>query len=528
MEKYCGAVANKKNPNILTRAEVETLAVQNLQLKKSEIRKLSKQQLCKLLNIPLYPPIPSPSSINCVDRSDKTLKKHQKKVVEFMNKNHGLLVFHKVGSGKTLTAITVSQCYLDSHPQGHVVVITPAGLVNNFKDEMENSYVQLNHTDRYSYYSYQGFMTKSKKDLAVDCTNALLIIDEAHNLRTMNRTNSKGKEFGVMNKYITNCAKKADKVLLLTGTPLYNTTKDLVALYNMISPDQELVKPKSFDIQDMKCKISYRGATQQHFPKRKDIDVFLTMSPQYEAKYDLCIASIKNPSMKHKLIMDLYGDGDFEAFYNVIRRAVNNLEDKDSEKIRWIVDKIKTTPPDEKIIVFSHFLNAGIRVVMKELPKSIPYGVIEGSIPMKDRKALVEEFKKNQLRVLFISKAGGEGLDLKGVRHVIIMEPAWNQATEEQVIGRAIRYKSHEHLDPKDRIVNVYHLYHIRPSDSDKVEKLKKWFAKIRKGETDELPINPYQESFDIFMRYVIGYKQIGIDNFIQQLEDLSIEKNDC
>ena len=130
--------------------------------------------------------------------------------------------------------------------------------------------------------------------------------------------------------------------------------------------------------------------------------------------------------------------------------------------------------------------------------------------------------------MLFISKAGGEGLDLKGVRHVIIMEPAWNQATEEQVIGRAIRYKSHEHLDAKDRVVNVYHLYHIRPSDSEKMKELKKWFAKMRKGEPDILPIGPYTESFDIFMRYIIGYKQIGIDQFIQKLDELSIEKNTC
>ena len=55
-------------------------------------------------------------------------------------------------------------------------------------------------------------------------------------------------------------------------------------------------------------------------------------------------SSVKNPSTKHAIIMDLYGDGDFEAFYNVIRRAVNNLEDKDSKKIQWVVDKIKTTP----------------------------------------------------------------------------------------------------------------------------------------------------------------------------------------
>ena len=66
-----------------------------------------------------------------------------------------------------------------------------------------------------------------------------------------------------------------------------------------------------------------------------------------------------------------------------------------------------------------------------------------------------------------ITKAGGEGLDLKEVRNVILFEKGWNVAGEEQVIGRAVRLKSHIGLDDeKDKLVTVYHLVVVKPTGS--------------------------------------------------------------
>jgi superfamily II DNA or RNA helicase len=471
---------------------------------------------------------PDHFSGGCLDRSHKTLKDHQKKVVKHLDDHHGLIVYHKVGSGKTLTAITVSQCYLDKYPNHHVIVITPAGLINNFKDEMTRSYMNINHPEKYSFYSFQSFMKRSKKTRGgISCANSLLIVDEAHNIRKMHTIN-KGKEMGVMNKFITRCAKSAHKVLLLTGTPLYNSPNDIVGLYNMINDHKEIIKPGEFKLDMMKCMVSYRGASQQFFPKRVDIDEFIPMNPSYEKKYDECILNVE---LAHKdpFFVDLYGEHDYKAFYNVIRRAVNNLEDKQSAKVQWIVNKLKSTPKKDKTVVFSHFKNAGIYIVMNSLPSSISYANIDGDVPAKVRKEIVERFNRDEIQVLFISKAGGEGLDLKGVRNIIIMEPAWNQATEEQVIGRGIRYMSHEHLPKSDQVVNVHHLYHIRQTDKEALDELKKWFKKLEKGEKDnEAPVDPYSQSFDIYMKYLLGKKQFYINNYEKRLQQLSIEKNEC
>ena len=59
--------------------------------------------------------------------------------------------------------------------------------------------------------------------------------------------------------------------------------------------------------------------------------------------------------------------------------------------------------------------------------------------------------------VILLSSSGAEGLDLKNTRQIHIMEPHWNNAKINQVIGRGIRYKSHEKLNKKDRNVSVYY-----------------------------------------------------------------------
>ena len=55
-----------------------------------------------------------------------------------------------------------------------------------------------------------------------------------------------------------------------------------------------------------------------------------------------------------------------------------------------------------------------------------------------------------------ITSAGAEGLSLKNVRAVHIMEPYWNDVRLKQVKGRAIRIGSHLDLPKKDQNVSIY------------------------------------------------------------------------
>ena len=55
-----------------------------------------------------------------------------------------------------------------------------------------------------------------------------------------------------------------------------------------------------------------------------------------------------------------------------------------------------------------------------------------------------------------ITQSGSEGISLKNVRQVHILEPYWNDIRIKQVIGRAIRAKSHLSLPPEERNVDVF------------------------------------------------------------------------
>lgn len=76
-----------------------------------------------------------------------------------------------------------------------------------------------------------------------------------------------------------------------------------------------------------------------------------------------------------------------------------------------------------------------------------------------DLSAEIKDFvKKNkpEFRVLFITQSGAEGINLKEVRSVHVVEPYWNEIRIQQVIGRAARVDSHSKLPVKDRNVTVY------------------------------------------------------------------------
>lgn len=58
--------------------------------------------------------------------------------------------------------------------------------------------------------------------------------------------------------------------------------------------------------------------------------------------------------------------------------------------------------------------------------------------------------------VLFVSKAGAEGISTSNVREVHVLEPFWHANRIEQVVGRARRAHSHDGLPSNERNVDVY------------------------------------------------------------------------
>jgi len=60
------------------------------------------------------------------------------------------------------------------------------------------------------------------------------------------------------------------------------------------------------------------------------------------------------------------------------------------------------------------------------------------------------------VKVVLISKAGSEGIDLKFIRQVHILDPWYNMNRPEQIIGRAVRNFSHKDLPFEKRNVEIF------------------------------------------------------------------------
>ena len=60
------------------------------------------------------------------------------------------------------------------------------------------------------------------------------------------------------------------------------------------------------------------------------------------------------------------------------------------------------------------------------------------------------------IKIFMITASGAEGISLKNVRFVHIMEPYWHPTRIKQVIGRARRICSHQDLPEEHRTVDVF------------------------------------------------------------------------
>ena len=169
-------------------------------------------------------------------------QEHQKKfILQFIYSNlKGAIIYHGVGTGKTLTAVISSYYYLKMYPKNKVIVISPSALLFNFVAGLVQYGLDKND-NRYSYYTYEKYARNPK--IAKD---ALLIVDEAHNFRTEIKTNEiKDPDSGniIESVAVTNKrgyqlmkygSNQCHKIILLTGTAFVNKLYDIENLLSMI------------------------------------------------------------------------------------------------------------------------------------------------------------------------------------------------------------------------------------------------------------------------------------------------------
>ena len=445
---------------------------------------------------------------------------HQEDLKRKLQGKHGLVLNWTVGSGKTIGAIAATE--------GNAQVVVPASLRENFKKELK-TYKPKGHFDISSYESFT-----SKKPSVKGKT---LIFDEAHRIRTSKSNRSQTAQA------LTN---EANKVLLLTGTPITNAPHEISPLINVAAGKKILpTSEKEFNNryvqhqywnpgilrhlgfrpvdeyhiknrQEFKSKVSpyvdtYRPTNDPHAPIVRHATVDVEMSPTQAGIYSTLEKQLPTRLRKQiaeQLPMEQKDLGRLNSFLSASRQISNTSEKFYKEDAKKYSPKLLNAAKlvrDNKgqHLIYSNYLEAGVHPMSELLTAAkVPHATFTGELKDKERKKIVNDYNKGKIRALIISSSGGEGLDLAKTQHVHLLEPAWNQGKLDQVVGRAIRYGSHSKLKPKDRTVTIYRYTSLLP------KQIHGMFLKTEKRPT----------SVDQYLKVLSDKKQKLNQEFLNQL----------
>jgi SNF2 family DNA or RNA helicase len=303
-----------------------------------------------------------------------------------------------------------------------------------------------------------------------------VILDEGHEIR-----NQKSKT------HIACRALVARVRWILSGTPVFNSMKDFVALCAFIGMSKLEVQCSYRDIQEKYVLRRTKSDVAQHNKRLElppcDFDnVELEMYPEEKTLYD-DVFRRGQEVITHALAAENRGAHQMMVLEALLRvRQVSTWpqlyldgialkEDTDPEpwtgrsrKMETLIDLV-TSHRNEKSLIFAQFMGEMDRIQELLTERGIPVLRIDGSVLKDQREERIAAFKKAKTGAVFLIqiKAGGVGLNLQDATRVYITTPAWNPATELQAIGRA-------HRTGQTRKVVVRKLYYVGTETLPSVE----------------------------------------------------------
>ncbi len=116
-------------------------------------------------------------------------------------------------------------------------------------------------------------------------------------------------------------------------------------------------------------------------------------------------------------------------------------------------------------------------------------------------------------KVFGITKAGVEGISLKFVRGVHIMEPHWNEVQTDQAKGRAVRICSHAELPPEDRTVSIFtYVMEFTKEDIDEKRVIEAIKMKDKEKTTDQHILMLAKKKSELTGAFLKIMKEAAID----------------
>jgi SNF2 family DNA or RNA helicase len=406
-----------------------------------------------------------------------TLRDYQKKGIEwlaFLRKfNFGGILADEMGLGKTLQALTLIQKEIENGVKEPSLVICPTTLVWNWEAEIRKFVPDLKPLILQGEDRRKDMVRIKKADVVItsyailrrdaqlykDFNFHYVILDEAQNIKNQRTLNAR------VSKQL-----KAKFRLALTGTPLENSIMDLWSIFDFLMPSflgrYERFKNR-YEMPILKrqdsSKLKVLSRKIQPFILRRLKQQVIKELPDKIEQVSLCDLEPTQRRVYEEMlrlakqeVLDAYHKQGFQKSQMIILTVLLRLRQicchpelagvrlghimGVSGKFNMLKELLQEAlSGNHKILVFSQFVEM-LKIIREYLIKEkIAFEYMDGST--KDREAPVNSFNNDEkIRLFLLSlKVGGLGLNLTSADTVILYEPWWNPAVENQAIDRAHR-----------------------------------------------------------------------------------------
>ena len=378
-----------------------------------------------------------------------------------------------MGLGKTVQALAAAEMLRRRRGIQRVLVVAPASVKYQWKTEIEKftdlpaQVIDGLLPRRKELYASPKFFTLSSYELVLkdvrymhELAPDLIILDEAQRIR--NWTTATARTIKQL---------KSRYAFVLTGTPLENKLEELFSVVEFV--DGRRLGPAFRFLHEHRTEdekgtlIGYRGLDRIHdqlapillrrtrqevlkdLPKRTDRILHVPLTPQQAEPYfeqnDILAALMRKwerqnwlSEIDHKRVLCCLQNMRMLCNSTFLFDKKSNHSPKLAE-FREIVREL-AIEENRKVVVFSEYERM-THLAGEELKKlGIGFVSLHGSVPARNRGALMEKFRNDaECRVFLSTDAGGLGLNLQAASAVINFEPPWNPARLEQRIGRVHR-----------------------------------------------------------------------------------------
>ena len=374
---------------------------------------------------------------------------YQLEGVAFLMARKEALLADEMGLGKTMQAITTIRLLAKLGELRRVLLVCPKPVVTNWQrefalwaPELPVSLVEGGQAKRKWCWEQcaTGVLIANYEAVVRDIDILrdqhefdLVVIDEAQRIKNCS---------GATNAAIAEL--RCQRSWALTGTPIENSTDDLVGIFEFVSP--HLLQTK------MPAKVLSQ-AVSDHVLRRTKDDVELDLPPKLFRDATVSLTSSQLETYQRAEddgVVRLNDMGDEltiqHVFELVLRlKQICNFDPATGESAKldqMELDMEECAATGRKAIVFSQWVNT-IDHLQQRLGRFNPLAY-HGKIPSKQRDPVLQEFRENPDRHILLMSygAGSVGLNLQFAGYVFLFDRWWNPAVEDQAINRAHRIGS--------------------------------------------------------------------------------------